>query len=94
MQTATDLISKYTAEVEKTTGLSLKDLEALEANTQYPVEKNKAIKNLINEVTTEINEQLLLNWLIENNIPDVIWDMYSYYDGAVYYDGQEVELND
>lgn len=92
MQTATDLIIKYTAEVEKTTGLSLKDLEALEANTQYPVEKNKAIKNLINEVTTEINDQLLLNWLIENNIPNILWDMYSY-DGVLCYDGQEVELN-
>lgn len=92
--TVSELIASYKAKIETEFGLSLSVIQAQKELIQYPVEKRLALCQLEQEIISALNSQLLTEWLIANAIPEDSWDDYSYFDGKVLHNNEEVKLND
>lgn len=87
-----EMIASYKAKIETEFGFNLEIIQAQKALCKGPLEKIQAFSQLEQEVISTINSQLLSEWLIANSIPENDWDDYSYFDGKVFKDGEEVTL--
>lgn len=90
--TVSELIASYKAKIETEFGFNLEIIQAQKALCKGPLEKIQAFCQIEQEIISTINSQLLNEWLIANAIPEDSWDDYSYFDGKVLHNNEEVTL--
>lgn len=86
-------IEQYKQRIEASLGYSLADIRNQKETLKYPAEKRQALCLLECEVQSVINQQALIMWLESEQIPEIEWDDYAYFDGKLLRNGQEVELD-
>jgi len=90
--TISELIADYRTKAEAQYGLELVDIQAAkETCVKGPMEKFKALCSLENEIINTINEQTLLQWLIDNEVPGELYDCYRFDGVNVRFNGEVVE---
>lgn len=86
-----EMVALYQEQVEAEYGLELAAIQAAKIANPYPIEKYKAICNLEQEIISTINEQVLLQWLIDNSILEELYEEYAFFGNVLYFRGEAVE---
>ena len=92
--TVSELIASYKTKIETEFGFNLEIIQAQKESCKGPLEKIQAFCQIEQEIISTINSQLLNEWLIANSVPENDWDDYSYLEGKIFKDGEEVTLNE
>lgn len=87
-----EAIAFYKTKIETESGFNLEIIQTQKALCKGPLEKLQAFSQLEQEILSTINSQLLSEWLITNSIPEGDWDDYSYFDGKIFKNNEEVTL--